>query len=70
MSGCKENLVLKCYYKYYFLKKLYLFSQPAENFLFSQLGEVCQLVTRCTFKVHILPAGKLKVHLNQHDILM
>ena len=49
-----------------FLKNLYLFSQPADNFLCSKLGEVCQLVT----KEHTLPAGKLKVHLNQHDNLM
>ena len=53
-----------------FLKILYLFSQPAENFLCTQLDAVCQLVTRCTFEVQILPASRLKVHLNQHDILM
>ena len=53
-----------------FLKNLYLFSQPAENFMCTQLDAVCQLVTRCTFDVQILPARRLKVHLNQHDILM
>ena len=49
---------------------MYPLSQPAENFLCTQLDEICQLVTRRTFKVQILPAGRLKVHLNQHDILM
>ena len=54
--------------KILFLKKVYLFSQPADNYLCSQPADICQLVTSCSPEVHLLPAGRQKVHPLQHDI--
>ena len=38
------------------------------HFSDSQLGSIYQLAARCTLEEHLLPAGRLKVQLQQHGI--